>query len=116
MFPGPKVDSIIPEIYGTIETDEKGNLYTTDAQRTGCSMCGFGIHMEERPHRFDLLWERNPKEWDFWMNKVVQLDDGTSYGWGHVLDYIGVKWKNPEIYIKAKRDSEAVEQLVMEGI
>lgn len=112
-FPGPKVDSIIPTIYGTIERDEKGLLYTTDAQRTGCSMCGFGIHMEERPHRFDLLWERNPKEWDFWMNHVVQLADGTSYGWGHVLDYIGVKWKNPEIYIKAKRDSEAVEQLSM---
>lgn len=113
MFPGPKVDSIIPEIYGTIETDEKGNLYTTDAQRTGCSMCGFGIHMEERPHRFDLLWERNPKEWDFWMNHVVQLEDGTSYGWGHILDYIGVKWKNPAIYIQAKRDAEAVEQLTM---
>ncbi|MBO5130332.1 MAG: hypothetical protein J6B95_08325 [Oscillospiraceae bacterium] len=116
MFPGPKLDTIVPAIYGTIERDEKGLLYATDAQRTGCSMCGFGIHMEERPHRFDLLWERNPKEWDFWMNNVVQMEDGTHYGWGHVLDYIGVKWRNPEVHIKAKRDAEAVEQLVMEGI
>lgn len=110
-FPGPKVDTIVPAIYGTIETDEKGLLYTTDAQRTGCSMCGFGIHMEERPHRFDLLWERNPKEWDFWMNHVCQTQDGEWYGWGHVLDYIGVKWQNPQKYIDGKRASEAVEQI-----
>lgn len=116
VFPGPKLDTIIPAIYGTVETDEKGMLYTTDAQRTGCSMCGFGIHMEDRPHRFDLLWERNPKEWEMWMNHVVMREDGTWYGWGHVLDYIGVKWRNPAIYIKAKRDSEMVEQLTMEGI
>ena len=50
-------------------------------------MCGFGIQLETRPHRFDRLWERNPKEWDFWMNKV---------GWGEVLDYIGVEWRQTE--------------------
>ena len=60
-FEMPK--SIIPEIYGTIEKQPDGTLYTTKAQRTGCSMCGFGIHMEKRPHRFDLLYESNPKEW-----------------------------------------------------
>ena len=46
-------ESIIPEIYGTIDKKPDGTLYTTKAQRTGCSMCGFGIHMEKRPHRFD---------------------------------------------------------------
>lgn len=40
-------DSLIPEIYGTIEKKPDGTLYTTKAQRTGCSMCGFGIHMEK---------------------------------------------------------------------
>ncbi len=52
----------VPEIYGTIERNPDGTLYTTKAQRTGCSMCGFGIHMEKRPHRFDMLRERNEKE------------------------------------------------------
>lgn len=52
----------VPEIYGTIERKENGTLYTTKAQRTGCSMCGFGVHMEKRPHRFDLLRQRNPRE------------------------------------------------------
>jgi hypothetical protein len=78
------LDTIIPAIYGEIaecgyrseaevrelveanggimdESFSKPLLCTTLAQRTGCSMCGFGVHMEKRPHRFDLLWERNPK-------------------------------------------------------
>ena len=59
--------SIVPEIYGTIDRKANGELFTTGAQRTGCSMCGFGIHLEKRPHRFDKLRERNQKEWEFWM-------------------------------------------------
>lgn len=116
LFPGPKLDTIVPAIYGKIVEDEKGVLQTTDAQRTGCSMCGFGIHMEERPHRFDLLWERNPKEWDMWMHRVCQNQNGNWYGWGKVLDYIGVKWKHPELYVEAKRQAEAVEQMTMEDL
>ena len=30
-----------------------------------------------------------------WMTHVDQLPDGTWYGWGHVLDYIGVGWRDP---------------------
>lgn len=79
----------VPAIYGTIKRDENGMLYTTKAQRTGCSMCGFGIQKETtRPHRFDLLYKENPKEWDFWMNDM---------GFGHVLDYVGFKWRQPFI-------------------
>ena len=81
-----ELDVPVPAIYGTIERKEDGTLYTTKAQRTGCSMCGFGIHTEKRPHRFDLLRERNEKEWKFWMYDI---------GWGHVLDYIGVEWETP---------------------
>lgn len=52
----------VPEIYGKIEQRNDGTLYTTKAQRTGCSMCGFGIQLEKRPHRFDALWQRDAKE------------------------------------------------------
>lgn len=99
----------IPEIYGEVqkgpELDEFGEpIYkTTGEQRTGCSMCGFGIQLEERPHRFDRLYERNPKEWDFWMNKCCVDDDGMLYGWGRVLDYIGIEWRDPEHWYLAKR-------------
>jgi hypothetical protein len=81
------LDVPVPAIYGTIERNRKGELYTTRAQRTGCTMCGFGIHIEKRPHRFDRLYESNPKEWRFWMYDM---------GWGKVLDYIGIEWEPDE--------------------
>ena len=89
------LDVPVPEIYGTIERKPDGTLYTTKAQRTGCSMCGFGIHMEPRPHRFDLRRKENPKEWEYLMYHLCKREDGTEYGWGHVLNYIGVEWENP---------------------
>lgn len=89
------IDSIIPTIYGEIRRRPNGDLYTTRAQRTGCSMCGFGIHMEPRPHRFDRKREENPKEWEFLMYKMCKdPETGQQYGWGRVLDYIGVEWED----------------------
>ena len=94
-IPYEPVETIIPAIYGRIEDDGHGNLRTTGAQRTGCSMCGFGIHMEERPHRFDKLRERNPKEWEFYMYRCcTDPETGEKFGWGRVLDYIGVPWED----------------------
>lgn len=85
----------VPEIYGEIRRKFDGKLYTTKAQRTGCNMCGFGIHLEKRPHRFDRLRERNPKEWEFWMYRCcTDTKTGERYGWGRVLDYIGVGWED----------------------
>lgn len=78
----------VPKIYGEIVRQPDGTLETTRAKRTGCTMCGFGIHIEKRPHRFDRLRQDNPKEWHFWMYDM---------GWGKVLDYIGVKWENEYI-------------------
>ena len=83
----------VPRAYGEIKRKENGELYTTRAQRTGCSMCGFGIHMEQRPHRFDRLREDNPAEWEYWMKHCCKDEDGTVYGWGRVLDFIGVEWR-----------------------
>ncbi len=89
------LETIIPGIYGTIERKPDGTLYTTGAQRTGCSMCGFGVHMETRPHRFDRLRVRNSKEWEFWMyGCCTDPETGEKFGWGRVLDYTGVEWEN----------------------
>lgn len=79
----------VPEIYGEIKMNNC-TLCTTGAQRTGCTMCGFGIHLEKRPHRFDKLKERNPQEWHYWMYECCTAPDGNKYGWAKVLDYIGV--------------------------
>lgn len=85
----------VPEIYGEIVREPDGTLRTTKAQRTGCSMCGFGIHLDGRPHHFDMLREQNPKEWEFWMYRCCTDEKtGEKYGWGRVLDWIGVGWEN----------------------
>lgn len=89
----------VPEIYGEIIRDPNGKLRTTGAQRTGCAMCGFGIHLEDRkreprPHRFDQLRRRNPKQWDYLMYHICKDENGNDYGWGRVLDYIGVGWED----------------------
>lgn len=111
----------VPEIYGVIEKNSNGMLCTTKAQRTGCSMCGFGVHMEKRPHRFDYLRERNPKEWAFWMYRCcTDKVTGEKYGWGKVLDYIGVGWE--DVYVpkpklekkkKVKKPVEEYQQYAM---
>lgn len=94
----PAVDSIIPSAYGEIVRKADGHLDTTKAKRTGCSFCGFGVHLEKRPHRFDLLYEDNPKEWEYLMFKLCKDKDGNPFGWGRVLDYIGVEWR-PETLV-----------------
>ena len=92
------LDVPVLKIYGEIARDTDGILRTTRAQRTGCSMCGLGIQLEKRPHRFDRLYEDNPKEWEFWMLRCVEdRETGEKYGWGRVLDYIGIGWRPEEI-------------------
>ena len=108
--------SIIPDIYGEInsaprsakeikrlreqkvaydEFDVLNKTETTGASRTGCSICGFGVHLEKRPHRFDKLRERNEKEWEHLMYRLItDKKTGETYGWGRVLDYIGVGWED----------------------
>lgn len=102
IIPYEPLETIIPTAYGEILQHENGDYYTTRAQRTGCSMCGFGIHLEERPHRFDRLREDNPLEWQFWMYKCcTNKNTGEKYGWGKVLDYIGVGWEDfPAVQIE----------------
>lgn len=90
--PKKMVKSIIPTVYGEIKTNTKGEFFTTGAQRTGCEMCGFGIQLEKRPHRFDRLHDANFKSWDYWMHRCCIDKNGEPFGWGKVLDYIGVSW------------------------
>ena len=90
--PKKMVKSIIPTVYGEIKTNTKDELFTTGAQRTGCEMCGFGIQLEKRPHRFDRLHDANFKSWDYWMHRCCIDKNGEPFGWGKVLDYIGVSW------------------------
>lgn len=43
---------------------------------------------------FDVLRESSPKEWEHWMRDCYTSPfTGERFGWGHVLDYIGVGWE-----------------------
>ena len=109
----------IPDIYGNVKISEEKNDFgdyeysTTGEQRTGCSMCGFGIQLESRPHRFDRLYERNPQEWEFWMTRCCKDDDGQLYGWGKVLDYIGIPWRDPEHWYLNPNGEQIIGQMTI---
>ena len=41
------------------------------------------------------IWQRNPKAWEFWMYRCcTDKETGEKYGWGRVLDYIGIEWED----------------------
>lgn len=49
----------ICSVYGKV-IKEDGIYKTTGCKRTGCMLCGFGIHLEKSPNRFEMLKESHP--------------------------------------------------------
>lgn len=67
-------------VYGKIQQDKKsGRLYFDGVSSTGCMFCGFGLHMEGLPNRFQRMHNSHPKLHEFCVHKL---------GLGSVLDYI----------------------------
>lgn len=72
-------------IYGEIISDPKTEkLKTTGAQRTGCMFCMFGVQVERRPNRFQLMEQSHPSQYALCINRM---------GCGAVMDYIGVPYR-----------------------
>lgn len=59
----------IASVYGDV-VEENGVLRTTGCKRTGCMFCMYGLHLEERPNRFDMMKVTHPKQYDYIMNKL----------------------------------------------
>lgn len=55
-------------------------IYDMGYSRTGCIFCLFGLQKESRPHRFDLLKETHPKQYNFCMDKLGIRDILTFMG------------------------------------
>ena len=70
------------DIYGDIVEDKKGKMRTTKEQRTGCSLCLVGCHLD-KTIKFQRLKENHPDIWDFGIN---------SLGLGEFFDFIGVEY------------------------
>ena len=60
------------------------NIYKMGYHRTGCIFCMFGVHLEEKPNRFQLMEKTHPRLYKYCMENL---------GCKKVLDYIGVKTK-----------------------
>lgn len=50
----------IPSVYGDI-VEDGCKLCTTGCQRTGCTFCAFGAHLEKGESRFQMLAKTHPK-------------------------------------------------------
>ena len=89
----------IASVYGDIVQDKNSKYHTTGRDRTGCIFCMFGCHLEKEPNRFQRLKETHPKLYDYCINGGEYNEDGVwqpsidGLGLGHVLDFIGVKYK-----------------------
>lgn len=67
-------------VYGDI-VREGDTFSVTGLPRTGCIACGFGVHLEGHPNRFERLAKTHPKQWSYIVNKL---------GMGKVLELVGV--------------------------
>lgn len=76
-------------VYGDIIEDDKGKLYTTKCDRTGCVFCGFGCHLEKEPNRFQRLKHTHPKLWEYCMKPMSE----GGLGMEEPLKFIGVKYE-----------------------
>jgi len=92
------------ETKGIFELD-RPTLITTGCNRTGCCMCGFGLHLEKRPNRLELIAElSNPSIQDYILRGGEFDENGlwkpSSNGLGYwfVMQYLNVHG-NTKMYI-----------------
>jgi len=59
------------------------DIYDMGYHRTGCMFCMFGVHLEAKPNRFQLMERTHPKFYKYCMENL---------GCKEVLNYIGIKY------------------------
>ena len=70
----------IASVYGEI-VEDCGILRCTGVKRTGCMFCMFGVALEKRPNRFELMRQTHPAQYRYCMDKL---------GCASVLDMFGI--------------------------
>ena len=75
---------IINKAYGDVIYKD-GVYSTTKCDRTGCIYCGFGVHLEKEPNRYQRLEKTHPQLHDYCMNKL---------GFKEVCEYMNIPYKN----------------------
>ena len=79
----------INKAYGDVVYEENllGNkkYSTTKCDRTGCIYCGFGVHLEKEPNRYQRLEQTHPQLYNYCMDKL---------GFKEVCEYMNIPYKN----------------------
>lgn len=75
-------------IYGNIIKNEQGKWETTGEKRTGCVFCGFGVHLEKTPNRYQRLEKTHPQLHSYCMEKL---------GFRTVCEYMNIPYNNQEV-------------------
>ena len=66
----------IASVYGEIEEmGPCGKLKCSKCDRTGCIFCGFGMHLEKGPSRFEVLAETHPRQYEYCMEGGQWVDN-----------------------------------------
>lgn len=77
----------ICSVYGdVIQAD--GKYKTTGVNRTGCVFCGFGLHLQDEPNKFQQLRLTHPQLHNYCIRPI----EDKGLGMGSVFDFIGVKY------------------------
>ena len=74
----------INKAYGDVIFKD-GNYSTNKCDRTGCIYCGFGVHLEKEPNRYQRLELTHSQLHDYCMNKL---------GFKEVCEYMNIPYKN----------------------
>nr|WP_243259487.1 phosphoadenosine phosphosulfate reductase family protein [Eubacterium sp. 1001713B170207_170306_E7] len=74
--------AIVEEAQMTMPFMER-KLRTTKCDRTGCIYCMFGIHLDQRPNRFERLRYTHPKQYQYCVEQL---------GCGKVLDFLEIPY------------------------
>lgn len=81
-------DVEICSIYGDICQHSDRSFFLTGEQRTGCMFCGFGVHMEKEPNRFQRMQLSHPRCYELCMRSVDQGGLGMTLP----LDYMDIPY------------------------
>lgn len=76
----------VPKCYGALERATNGLLRFTGVAKTGCMFCGFGVHLEPRPNRYEKLQITHPKIYRYIMDRM---------GMREILKFWGVPYGTP---------------------
>lgn len=76
----------IAPVYGDI-IKEDDLFRTTGCNRTGCIFCGYGLHLEKEPNRFQMLEETHPQLYRYCMENL---------GFKEVCEFMNIPYKNEE--------------------